>query len=75
MKATNRMRVGAALALAAFLVGVGLHTDAKSGTRTMSVAVRADHPDASRPLHTGTKSTFSVDGVPLIVDEEAVIYT
>jgi len=76
MNAPIRIRVGAALALAAVFVilGVGLNTDAKSGNRKMSVAVRADHPDASRALNTGVKSTFSV-GVPVIVDEETVIYS
>jgi hypothetical protein len=70
------MRVGATLALATLLAvfGIGLNTDAKSGNRKLSVAVRSSHPDAPWPLKTGTKSTFSVDGVPLIVDEETVIY-
>jgi hypothetical protein len=70
------MRVGAALALATFLAvfGIGLNTDAKSANRKMSVAVRSNHSDAPGPLKTGTKSTFSVDGVPLILDEETVIY-
>jgi hypothetical protein len=70
------MRVGAALALATLLAvfGIGLNTEAKSGNRKMSVAVRSNHPAAPRPLKTGTKSTFSVDGVPLIIDQETVIY-
>jgi hypothetical protein len=70
------MRVGAALALATLLAvfGIGLNNDAKSGNRKMSVAVRSHHPDAPRPLKTGNKSTFSVDGMPLIFDEETVIY-
>jgi hypothetical protein len=38
------------------------------------VAVRSHHPDAPWPLKTGTKSTFSVNGVPRIADEETVIY-
>jgi len=76
MKALVRMRVGAALALATLLavLGIGLNTDAKSGNHEIGVVVRSDHPDATRLLKTGTKSTFSVDGVPLIVDEETVIY-
>ena len=76
MKAVVRMRVGAALTLASLLAvfGIGLNNDAKSGNRKMSVAVRSNHPDATRPLKTGSKSTFSVDGVPRIVDEETVIY-
>jgi len=70
------MRVGVSLALATLLAvfGIGLNTDAKSGNRKMSVAVRSNHSDASRPLKTGTKSTYSVDGVPLLFDEETVIY-
>jgi hypothetical protein len=70
------MRVGAALALATLLAvfGIGLNNDAKSGNRKMSVAVRSNHPDAPSPLKTGSKSTFSVDGMPLIFDEETVIY-
>jgi hypothetical protein len=76
MKAVVRMRVGAALTLASLLAvfGIGLNTGAKPGNRKMSVAVRAHHPDAPGPLKTGTKSTFSVDGVSRIVDEETVIY-
>jgi hypothetical protein len=70
------MRVGAALTLASLLAvfGIGLNTGAKPAKRKMGVAVRAHHPDASGPLKTGTKSTFSVDGVPRVVDEETVIY-
>ena len=70
------MRVGAALTLASFLAvfGIGINADAKPGNRRMSVAVRANHPDVPRPVKAGTKSTFSVDGVPLVVDEETVIY-
>jgi len=70
------MRVGVSLALATHLAvfGIGLNADAKSGNRKMSLAVRSNHPDAPRPLKTGTKSTYSVDGVPLIFDEETVIY-
>jgi hypothetical protein len=76
MKAVVRMRVGAALTLASLLAvfGIGLNPDAKPGNRKMSVAVRSSHPDAPWPLKTGTKSTFSVDGMPRIVDEETVIY-
>lgn len=75
MKAVVRMRVGVALTLATLFAvfGIGLNADAKLGNRK-SVAVRSNHPDAPRPLKTGTKSTFSVDGMPLIVDEETVIY-
>jgi len=70
------MRVGAALTLASLLAvfGIGLNTDAKPGNRKMSVAVHSNHPDAPWSLKTGTKSTFSVDGVPRTVDEETVIY-
>ena len=76
MKAVVRMRVGGALTLASLLAvfGIGLNTDAKPGNRKMSVAVRSNHPDAPWSLKTGTKSTFSVDGVPRVVDEETVIY-
>jgi hypothetical protein len=76
MKAVVRMRVGAALTLASLLAvfGIGLNPDPKPGNRKMSVAVRSSHPDAPWPLKTGTKSTFSVDGMPRIVDEETVIY-
>jgi len=70
------MRVGAALTLASLVAvfGIGLNTDAKPGNRKMSVAVRSNHPDAPWPLKAGTKSTFSVNGVPRIADEETVIY-
>ena len=70
------MRVGAALTLASFLAvfGIGINADAKPGNHRMSVAVRANHPDVPRPVKAGTKSTFNIDGVPLVVDEETVIY-
>ena len=70
------MRVGVALTLASFLAvfGIGINADAKPGNRKMSVAVRSNHPDAPWSLKTGTKSTFSIDGVSRIVDEETVIY-
>jgi len=76
MKTVIRMRAGAALALATLiaLVGAGPTTDRTAGTRERGAVVRSGHPDASRPPKAGTKSTFSVDGVPLIVDEETVIY-
>jgi hypothetical protein len=77
VKALIRMRAGAVFVLAGLLVilGVGLNPDAKSGVRKVSVAVRSDHADAFAALGTGGKSTFTVDGVPLIVDEETVIYS
>ena len=76
MKAVGRMKIGVALVLATFLavLGIGLRPGAPPGSPKIRVVVGSDHPDASRPAETGTKSTFTVDGVPLIVDEETVIY-
>jgi hypothetical protein len=70
------MRVGATLALATLLVvfGIALNTDAKSGNREMSVAVRSNHPVGPWQLKTATKSVFSVDGLPVIMDEDTVVW-
>jgi hypothetical protein len=39
----------------------------------MSVAVRSNHPVGAWQLKTATKSVFSVDGVPVIMDEDTVV--
>ena len=76
LKAVVRMRVGATLALATLLAvfGIALNTDAKSGNRKMSVAVRSNHPVGPWQLKTATKSVFSVDGLPVIMDEDTVVW-
>ncbi len=76
MKALGRMRIGIALGLAMFLavLGIGHRSDAKPGNPNASVGIRSSDLHVSRAPTTGPKSTFTVDGVPLVVDEETVIY-
>ena len=75
MKVVVCMRVGAALALATLLAffGIGLNSDAKSGNRKVSAAVHSNHPNAPQPK-SATKSVFSVDGVPVVIDEDTVVW-
>lgn len=76
MTGMARIRVGVALTLATIfaVLGIGLNASAKLSHRATAWAARGNRPHTVPRMTASAKSTFTVNGVPPIVDEETVIY-